>query len=194
MTGLSRRSILIAPAAIAVASIAPESKRAPFAAVFGERLRSFDVSQFALTPIDAPEPFRLFSTDVPVLSLDGASDLPQIANQGDGAVADGLPGLPAGVAGDDCRRGHPVDLDDQGRDGVTGLVGVVDEQVAEQRPQQQARAGELHSDRVQGLLGFGRHVPVLSFGAALSPRAAAVLAHLAILALLAFAVVIGAPR
>lgn len=139
MSDLSRRSVLFAPVAIAAASMAPEQR--PSARYLLGRLR--------WAPVTSEKPFQLLSTDVRLTSLDRASGLPQIGDQRHGAIADGLSGLPAGIADDDGRRGHPVDFDDQSRDGLTGLVGVVDEQIAEQRPQQEARSSELNSDRIE---------------------------------------------
>jgi hypothetical protein len=199
MTDLSRRSILFAPVAIAAASAAP--KQRPSARYLLGRLR--------WAPVALEKPFQLFLTDVPLTSLDRASGLPQIGDQHHGAIADGLSGLPAGVADDDGRGGHPVDFGDQRRDGVPGLGGVVDEQITEQRPQEQARPGELHGDRIEAARRVFRELrhslnSLVGVATAMvaatgcfrngvrSPRSVIVLAHVAILALLAFAVVIGA--
>ncbi|HEY8066593.1 MAG TPA: hypothetical protein VIF40_17990 [Methylosinus sp.] len=139
MTGLSRRSVLFAPVALAAASMAPEQR--PSARYLLGRLR--------WAPVTLEKPFQLLSTDVRLTSLDRASGLPQIGDQRDGAITDGLSGFSTRVASDDSRRGHSVDLDDQGGDGVVGLVEVVDEQISEQRPQQEPRSGELHGERVE---------------------------------------------
>jgi hypothetical protein len=195
MSNLSRRSILFAPVAIAAAGIAPKPKRNPLRAIFG-RLQS---SAGKLRPVKwdlvDPQPFELLSeVRIGATSLDGAARLPEIGDQANCALADGGLRVAERSAADECAVGHSSDLGDQGADGMVRLVGVVDEQIDDQSAQQQARAGELDSDRVDDFLGTGRHVSIPSFGAARSPRGVIVLAHLAILALLAFAVAIGAPR
>lgn len=196
MTDLSRRSILFAPVAIAAASVAPQPKRDLLRVIFGTRLRAYIPQPGCSNPAsgEASQPFDLLSSDVRIgaRSLDGASRLPEIGDQRHGAIANGVLGAGERLSPGESGLRHPVDLGDQGVDGMVSFVGVVDEQVGDQRAQQQARAGELDRDRVEGLLGFDRHVLVPSFGAALSPRGVIVLAHVAILALLAFAVVIGA--
>jgi hypothetical protein len=192
MSAISRRSILVAPVALAAATIAPEPKRDPLRVIFGRlRTPAGKLRPVKWDPVD-PQPFDLLSeVRIGTPSLDGASRLPEIGDQRHGAVADDCPCVAERLSADEGVLGHPSDLGDQGVDGTVGFVGVVDEKEGDERAQQQARAGELDCDRVEGLLGIGRHVSVPSFGAAMSPRGVIVIAHLAILALLAFAVVIG---
>jgi hypothetical protein len=188
MTGLSRRSILAAPVALAAASIAPEI-------IFG-RLRSpaGKLRPMKWEPVD-PQPFELLSeARLGAPSLDGAARLPEIGDQRHSAIADGGLRVAERSAAGECVVGHPVDLGDQGSDRDVSFVGGVDEQIGDERPQQEPGAGELDGDRVERLLGVDCHASVPSFGAAPSPRGVIVLAHIAIVALLAFAVVIGVAR
>jgi hypothetical protein len=195
MTDLSRRSILVAPVAVAAASIAPEPKRDPLGAIFGRLQASAGkLRPVKWEPVD-PQPFDLLSeVRIGARSLDGASRLPEIGDQRHGAVADDCPCVAERSAAGESAVGHPVDLGDQSSDSMVGFVGVVDEQIGDERPQQEPGAGEFDRDWVEGLVGIGRHASAPSFGASLSPRSVIVLAHIAIVALLVFAVVIGVAR
>lgn len=162
MTALSRRSILFAPVALAAASIAPRPKRAPLRVIFGERMRAYIPQPGCSNTAsgEASQPFDLLSSDVRIgaPSLDGASRLPEIGDQRHGAVADGVLGASERLAPDESDFGHPADLGDHRSDDMVRFVGIVDEQIGDQRAQQEPRAGELDRDQVQRRFVLLRHI------------------------------------
>jgi hypothetical protein len=166
-TGPSRRSMLFAPLAIAFAGAGASTaagRGLSHHLGFIKPLRPY-VSKFGARdwkPVD--QPFELFPPGIDPYadfgrSLPDGLRLPKISDEGNGLIADSDLGefIGFGLPDESC-VGHGDNSCDKGVDSVVGLVGVVDQNVTDQRSQEQFESSELDQKRVERFLRFICHL------------------------------------
>jgi hypothetical protein len=143
MTGLSRRSVLFAPVALAAASVVPQRADVLATAATGlrKRLRPYYVSQFRdvkWTSLDVLQPFE-FAPSLPTRGVN-----PEVGDHGDRRSNDRAPrgsGFGEGSCidrlADDRVPTQDLDVGDQRLDRPTALLAVPLEQLKDQRPEDQ---------------------------------------------------------